>query len=94
MKIIVFKEKHYERYFIAEEEKIDDVFLKVFTERNEKYGLYEIRDPYTEKAYNIATDPDHEKQSAAAMAFMNHRQDYEYEGFESITPETADDSGK
>ena len=68
-----------------------NVFLKVFTERNKETTWYEIRDPYTEKAYNIATHPEHEKQAAAAMAFMNHRQDYEYEGFEIIEPETAED---
>ena len=90
MKIIVFKEKHYERYFVLEDDKIDDVFLKVFTERNES-GWYDHRDSYTQKAYGIATDSGHEKQAAAALAFMTHRHGYEYEGFEIIIPESLDD---
>ena len=86
MKILIFKEKHGERYFVSEHGQFDRVFLKMFKERN-KNGWYEIRDPADKHAFKIATDEGHPKQAKAAKVFMINRCDYEYEGFESVTDE-------
>ena len=45
MKIIIFQEKHFNRNFIANEEDVDKVFLKVFKERleDDQYELVDAR---------------------------------------------------
>jgi hypothetical protein len=87
MKIILFKEKHYTRHFIADDKDIDNVFLKVFKERDKERYEYEIRNPDSEHLYKAARNNDHPKQAKAARLFMESRSDYEYEGCEIITPE-------
>jgi len=86
MKIIIFEEKHYNRNFIAQDEDIDKVFLKVFNERD-KDRLYKIRDPDTNHLYNAARNNKHPKQAKAARLFMESRYDYEYEKYNIINPE-------
>ena len=86
MKIILFKEKHYTRHFIANDENIDNIFLKIFKERDEE-NLYEIRDPDTENLYKAAQNKKHPKQAKAARLFIESRSDYEYENCDTIIPE-------
>jgi len=88
IQVIIFKEKNYERTFIATAEDIKKAFLVVFKERNAN-GLYELRDERDERIYNMACDDTFEKQATAAYQFMNNRFDYEYESYEIINPETV-----
>ena len=87
MKIIQFKEKHFDRMFIASTpEDIDKIFFKVFAGRNAKGCYSEDKD----EIFNIACSNTHKKRLKAMHLFMENRQDYEYEGYEIIEPESID----
>lgn len=85
-KIVVFFEKHTTRYFLVSEEDMAKPFLKIFKERDSE-DCYELRDPDAEKYYQLAKDDGHPLQAKAARQFIISRCDYEYEGYDSITPE-------
>ena len=89
MKIIMFKEKHSNRYFaFAEDELLKKIFLKILKERI-KEGYF--RDDYLHsKTANLLVKEGMEVNIHQLKAFFQNRCDYEYEYFEIVDLEIVE----
>lgn len=94
MRLGIFREKHGSRYFSLEApegseqetQRLQEVAMKVFVERfsEDWYDCSEMT--ATQRRYFDAASGHDAK---AALAFLNSRKDYEYEGFEVVETETV-----
>ena len=94
MRLVGFHEKHGRRYFVLggdeggeqETQKLQHVALTIFRERDAEnwYGVEELNGTQA-RYYKKAQEGD----AKAALAFLNSRLDWEYEGFEIIIPEVV-----
>lgn len=84
--VIVFKEKHGDRYFLAHsEDEFYGAFMQVFVERYTAgywFGDEDIQE-YRAELDSFKTEGER------AYFFMQMRGDWEYEGFECFEPEVV-----
>ena len=86
MEIIMFKEKHSNRYFaFSSEEELKKIFLKILKERK-KEGYFIGDYLHSEKVYSLIKEGENCK-IQELKSFFNNRVDYEYEYYEIVKVE-------